>query len=161
MVLSSHPTGGLTSSPFPYQALFVSPFDTPPPKSRSSLGDTIIGNDVWIGSGVRIKTGVRIGDGAIVGAGSVVTKDISPFTVVGGVPARIIRHRFDARTCERIQSLAWWRFNLLGLDISWEDIAAALDQLEQKIEQNLILPYKYARYQVLQKDGKFQSIKAG
>lgn len=67
-----------------------------------------IGHDTWIGHGVTILPGVTIGDGAVVGAGAVVTKDVAPYTIVGGVPATLIRHRFSARIVERMQALAWW-----------------------------------------------------
>lgn len=71
-------------------------------------GDIIIGNDVWIGFEAVIMAGVHIGDGAIVGARAVVTKDVPPYTIVGGVPAREIRKRFDAATIERLLALKWW-----------------------------------------------------
>lgn len=71
-------------------------------------GDIIIGNDVWIGFEAIIMAGVHIGDGAIIGARAVVTKDVPPYTIVGGVPAREIRKRFDAATVERLQALKWW-----------------------------------------------------
>lgn len=67
-----------------------------------------LGNDVWIGHGAIVLPGVSIGDGAAIAAGAVVRRDVAPFTVVGGVPARPIRQRFDARTSERLQALAWW-----------------------------------------------------
>lgn len=67
-----------------------------------------IGNDVWIGSRVMVLGGVTIGDGAIVGAGAVVTKDIPPYAIVGGVPARIIRYRFSEEQISRLLDLKWW-----------------------------------------------------
>ena len=68
----------------------------------------IIGNDVWIGNNVLIKGGVRIGDGAIVAMGAVVTKDVEPFAIVGGVPARIIKYRFEKEQIEELQRIEWW-----------------------------------------------------
>ena len=71
-------------------------------------GDTIIGNDVWIGYEAIIISGVQIGDGAIVGARAVVTKDVPPYTVVGGVPAKEIRKRYDEETIAKLQQIQWW-----------------------------------------------------
>lgn len=71
-------------------------------------GDIIIGNDVWIGFEAVILAGVTIGDGAIIGSRAVVTKDVPPYTIVGGVPAKPIRRRFDDKTIEKLESLRWW-----------------------------------------------------
>lgn len=67
-----------------------------------------IGNDVWIGYGAKIMQGVHIGDGAVIGAGALVTKDVAPYTIVGGVPAKIIRKRFDDETIEKLLKIQWW-----------------------------------------------------
>ncbi len=68
----------------------------------------IIGNDVWIGEDVRIIEGVRIGDGAVVGTGAVVTKDVPPYSIVGGVPAKIIGHRFSEEQAAFLAQTKWW-----------------------------------------------------
>ncbi len=71
-------------------------------------GDIVIGNDVWIGYKAIILAGVKIGDGAIIGARAVVTKDVPPYTIVGGVPAKQIRKRFTEETINALQILKWW-----------------------------------------------------
>ena len=69
---------------------------------------TTIGNDVWIGANVSIRAGVTIGNGAVIGLGSVVTKDVPPYAVVAGVPAKVIRYRFDEETIAKLQAMQWW-----------------------------------------------------
>lgn len=71
-------------------------------------GDTVLGNDVWVGYEAVILSGVHIGDGAIIGTRAVVTKDIPPYTIVGGVPAREIKKRFDDDTIKRLEKIRWW-----------------------------------------------------
>ncbi|MGB3390104.1 MAG: DapH/DapD/GlmU-related protein [Pseudaminobacter sp.] len=80
-----------------------------------------IGHDTWIGHGVTILPGVTIGDGAVVGAGAVVTKDVAPYTIVAGVPARIVRNRFPASIGQRLQALAWWDWPHEGLRAALDD----------------------------------------
>lgn len=69
-----------------------------------------IGNDVWIGEGACIVSGVKIGDGAIIGAHAVVTKNVEPYSVVAGVPAKEIRKRFDEKTIQELLALKWWEW---------------------------------------------------
>lgn len=147
-ILSSHPTSGLTSSPVLYQPLFSAPFESVAEPGFDNLAQTTIGNDVWIGAGVRIKTGVTIGDGAVVGAGSVVTRDVAPFTIVGGVPARLIRPRFPAATVARLQALAWWRYNILGLGLHGKEPGEALDLLEAAIAEGRAQLHEPGYYRV-------------
>jgi phosphonate metabolism protein (transferase hexapeptide repeat family) len=68
----------------------------------------IVGNDVWIGHAAILLPGVTVGDGAVIGAGAVVSRDVAPYTIVGGVPARAIRKRFDDSVAESLRRIAWW-----------------------------------------------------
>lgn len=70
-----------------------------------------IGNDVWIGFGAIIMDGVKIGDGAVVAAGAVVTKDVAPYTIVGGVPAKFIKNRFAPDVAEKLLKIKWWNWD--------------------------------------------------
>ncbi len=85
-------------------------------------GDTVVGNDVWIGMEATIMPGVTIGDGAIIGSKSVVTKDVEPYTIVGGNPARPIRKRFDDATVKTLQSLRWWDWPIETIEANIEVI---------------------------------------
>ena len=75
---------------------------------RDVTRPTNIGDDVWVGAGSIIMAGVTIGDGAIIAAGSVVTKDVPPYAIVGGVPAKILRYRFDEGVRKALLKLKWW-----------------------------------------------------
>lgn len=94
-------------STYPHRAMFDMPGrnrDGHP----SSKGDVRIGNDVWIAHGASILSGVAIGDGAVVAAGALVCGDVAPYTIVGGVPARLIRKRFAEPEIAALLALAWW-----------------------------------------------------
>ena len=73
-------------------------------------GDIVVGSDVWIGYEAVVLSGVTIGDGAIIGARAVVTRNVPPYAIVGGVPARLIRKRFDDKTIETLLRLKWWNW---------------------------------------------------
>ncbi|GGP11657.1 Vat family streptogramin A O-acetyltransferase [Oceanobacillus neutriphilus] len=75
-------------------------------------GDTVIGNDVWIGMDAMIMSGVTIGDGAIIGAGSIVTKDVEPYTIVGGNPAKQIKKRFPESKIKELLQIRWWNLEI-------------------------------------------------
>ena len=77
-----------------------------------SKGSITIGNDVWIGTQCAILTGVTIGDGAVVAANSVVTKDVPPYAIVGGTPARILRYRFNQDMIEKLMEVQWWNWDI-------------------------------------------------
>ena len=81
------------------------------PGHPSSKGDIVVGNDVWIGNGAVVLSGVTIGHGAIIGARSVITKDVEPYAIYAGNPAKLIRYRFDQGVREKLLNLAWWNWS--------------------------------------------------
>jgi len=85
-------------------------------------GDIIIGNDVWIGYEAIIMSGVHIGNGAIIGTRAVVTKDVEPYTIVGGVPAQFIKKRFADETIKKLQTICWWDWDKEKLRYKINDI---------------------------------------
>lgn len=103
----AHPTNMISSSPVFYNGrnCFGKNFSNIPFEAENRV---TIGNDVWIGEKVFIKDGITIGNGAIIGALSIVTHDVPPYAIVGGVPAKVIRFRFDAETIKTLEDIKWW-----------------------------------------------------
>lgn len=89
-----------------------------------------IGNDCWIGDGVFLVGGIKIGDGAVVLAHAVVTKDVPPYAIVGGVPAKIIKYRYDKETISFLQKIQWWNFPVEWLKKNWE-LMCDIEKLKQ------------------------------
>ena len=105
---ANHTMKSLSTYPFP---IFFEEWGVNEKNIRQAWdnkGDILIGNDVWVGYEAIVLAGVTIGDGAIIGSRAVVTKDVPPYTIVGGVPAKPIRKRFDDVTIERLEALRWW-----------------------------------------------------
>lgn len=97
-----------------------------------------IGNDVWIGSSAKIMEGVTIGDGAVVAAGAIVTRDVPPYAIVGGIPAKIIKYRFDTETIQKLIELKWWDKNQAWIKEhadDFEDVEKLLAHLEKQIRE--------------------------
>ncbi|CUI01656.1 CatB-related O-acetyltransferase [Leisingera aquaemixtae] len=94
---------------------------------------TEIGNDVWIGAGAFLRAGVRIGDGAVIAAGAVVTRDVDPYTVVGGVPARKLRLRFSEDIIARLMKAEWWKYRLFDFGCRVDRVEECLEWLEENI----------------------------
>lgn len=128
--LGSHPTNYLTSHSIFYKRGswgwheddWIAPIDFAKKKHIE------IGNDVWIGRRCLILDGVNIGDGAIVAAGAVVTKDIPPFAIVGGVPAKVIKIKYTQEMVEKLEQLKWW-------NLSDEEITKIIDLFHKKEPQ--------------------------
>lgn len=132
---ANHTMSSLSTYPFP---LFFEEWDTPVSEVSTAWdnkGDTVIGNDVWIGYEAVILSGVHIGDGAIIGTRAVVTKDVEPYSIVGGVPAKPIRKRFDQETILELESIRWW-------DLPYQQIKRLLPDIKRGDVEALIKAYR-------------------
>ena len=110
--LGKHPTKDFVSThPIFFSTLRQSQISFADRSYFEEFDKIVIGNDVWIGANVIVIDGIKIGDGAIVAAGSVVTKDVPPYAIVGGVPAKIIRFRFEQYQIEKLLEIKWWDMN--------------------------------------------------
>lgn len=131
---ANHALGSLSTYPFP---IFFEEWGLDVKNIRQAWdnrGDIVIGNDVWIGYEAVILSGVTIGDGAVIGARAVVTKDVPPYTIVGGVPAKPIRRRFDDETAEKLRRISWWDWDEERIKRSIADIQSG--NLEALLEEN-------------------------
>jgi len=151
----NHPTTWLSTSPFQYEQGFTfatgaefehkAVYDaTRPDPALSALArrelirTTTIGNDVWIGHAAVIIAGVTVGDGAVIGANSVVTKNVEPYEIVGGTPAKHIRFRFTSHQRTRLLKLQWWKYATWQLvDVPFADIDAALTEIEKRVKAGM------------------------
>lgn len=108
---ANHNIQGFSTYPF---SIFAGGWEQnlPPSHAFPNRGDTIVGNDVWLGYDSLLMPGVKIGDGAIVAARAVVTKDVLPYHIVGGNPARILRARFDEPTIQALLEIRWWDWDV-------------------------------------------------
>jgi virginiamycin A acetyltransferase len=107
---ANHLTDALSTYPF---AVFGKGWENAMDgKNYPNKGNIIIGNDVWIGYNATIMAGVTIGDGAIIATNSIVTKDVEPYTIVGGNPAKEIKKRFDSNTIKKLLEVKWWNWDI-------------------------------------------------
>jgi len=119
---ANHPMRGFSTYPF---AVFNPDTMGAYVDEVAGHGDTVVGNDVWLGYCATVLPGVRIGDGAIVGAGAVVSRDVPPYAIVGGNPARVIRMRFDPATIEALLAIRWWDWDIGRIERAWPALEAA------------------------------------
>ena len=125
-----HPMDGLTTHPLCLEGQRYPrrPADT---TRADRHANTVIGHDVWISDSVIVTAGVHVGTGAVIGAGAVVTKDVAPYTVVGGVPARKIRERFLPQVAEALLASEWWTINETGLKtLDFNDVMGCLERFD-------------------------------
>ncbi|EKD71290.1 MAG: Chloramphenicol acetyltransferase [uncultured bacterium] len=124
----NHAINGFSTFPF---SAFGSEWSNVPLEAQSK-GDTIVGNDVWIGNSATIMPGIKIGDGAIIATNSVITKDVAPYTIVGGNPAKLIRKRFDDETIQTLLKMKWWDWDIEKITKNARDIATGNVELLSK-----------------------------
>lgn len=131
---SEHPINFLSTHGFQYQKRFLGFANENNIYDVNDLTKPcIIGNDVWIGQDAIIKAGVKIGHGAIVGMGSIVTKDVAPYAIVVGNPAKIIRYRFDEATISRLLNSEWWNLPEQFLrTLPFDNVSKCLDLIENE-----------------------------
>lgn len=136
----NHPMWRATQHHFTYRSARY--FDDAPDEAaffdwRRAHG-VVVGHDVWIGHGAVVMPGVTVGDGAVIGAGAVVTKDVAPYAICVGVPARTVRQRMPLPLAERMRALAWW-------DWSHERLRAALDDFRNLSPEAFLERHEGAR----------------
>ncbi len=130
--LPQHPLHCLSSSPIVTQKNFMDFPDTDfPTIDNYGYKEVEIGNDVWVGQDVNIMGGIKIGHGAVIGANTLVTKDVPPYAIVGGVPAKIIRYRFDEATIKILLETKWWELDVKEIaKLPFTDINECLKKLK-------------------------------
>jgi acetyltransferase-like isoleucine patch superfamily enzyme len=106
-----HPTNWVSTFPFRFEWKLPGALEDGMPYSK---GDIVIGSDVWIGTDAVILSGVKIGHGAVIATRAVVTKDVPPYAIVAGIPAKVVDYRFDEATIQSLLEIAWW---------DWDDMA--------------------------------------
>lgn len=127
---SAHPQDYLSTHPFQYEVGF---FTNNEICSFDNFLKTVIGHDVWIGSNAVIKGGVKVGNGAIIGCGAVVTKDVPPYAVMTGVPAKVSKMRFSAEIIAALEKSEWWMLSEECLkDLPFADVGACVEILKRR-----------------------------
>ena len=110
----NHRTDWVTTYPFGH--IHTNVFSTRMPGHPATRGDVIVGNDVWIADNVTIMSGVRIGDGAVIACNSHVVRDVPPYSIVGGNPAKLIKYRFTRKQIEQLLTIQWWNWSVQKID---------------------------------------------
>lgn len=114
---ANHPMNGISAFPF---GIFIENKPTIPKEIVPNKGNTVIGNDVWIGQNATFMPGVKVGDGAIIGSNAVVAKDVPPYSIAVGNPARVVKMRFDEKTIEKLLEIRWWDLPIEVIEENFE-----------------------------------------
>lgn len=136
----THTTSNISTSPiFTEHKNAVGQSWIPTSTENPYSGKIEIGNDVWIGARVMIVGNVRVGNGAVIAAGAVVTKDVPPYAVVGGIPAKVIKYRFEPQIIEILERLKWWDWpdKVLKKHISYFQNRYVSSELLQELEREV------------------------
>ena len=133
---SNHQMNAVTT--FPFYTLEGWDMEPPATTDMPLKGDTVIGNDVWIGQNAVILPGVHIGDGAIIGANSIVGRDVEPYTIVAGNPAKVLRKRFDDELIDLLLSFRWWDKNIDEINdlipiLTCSDLTKVKEEIEARL----------------------------
>lgn len=142
--IGSHPTHTLSTSPFQYTRNMITTtgnilVDEKNLVKLKPKNTVRINNDVYIGMNAVIMPGVTIGNGAVVGAGAVVTRDVPPYAIVGGVPAKVIKYRFEQPVIDKLQKLEWWNYPKdFIVQLPFENIGRCIELLESNQHLKMI-----------------------
>lgn len=131
--LGLHPTNGVSTAPMFYSIAKQNGMTLCKKNKMAETKQTIIGNDVFIGANVTVLDGIRIGDGAVIGAGAVVVANVPPYAVAVGVPAKVVKYRFDEKTIVTLLEKRWWdgtEENLQKVEQDFWDLGAFLKEIE-------------------------------
>ena len=159
-----HPQSGFSNHPFAFTRPALMPnmyalpdFAALAPEASNTTSpvdampsETVLGHEVYLGAGSFVKRGVTIGDGALIGARSVVTRDIPPYAIAVGSPARIVRLRFGEKLVERLLKLQWWRYDLAPFKstLDFTQLEPTLDRLEQLLAEGQLQDLKPDTFRV-------------
>ncbi|MCB9227871.1 MAG: CatB-related O-acetyltransferase [Chitinophagales bacterium] len=140
IITENHDTNFASIQGFFYKKYYnnIHPGDLIKQNKNKIKGDTLIGNDVWIGDSVIILSGAKIGDGCCIAAGSVVTKDIPSYSIVAGVPAKIIKYRFKNEIIEELLNMKWWNWDNSKITKNKDFFYTDLNQVNIDELRNLI-----------------------